>query len=271
MGDDSEDLRLEELEEATAFLSRKWRPLILYTLSRKGRMGFNDLKSALGDISGKVLSENLEDLREQGYVEKEVLSENPKRVRYSMTGKGRKLEPILEKMLEWAEEQKKEAEKVLIVEDEEQLSKLYSEWLSSSYRTSTANTGSEATDLMDPDVEVVLLDRALPDTTGENVAEMISSHYDPQIVFLTAKEPEVEVADMDIDDYLVKPVSAEELISKVEEMTERKEKKELKQELMALCSRKDVIEEDNPKEELEEKEKYRKLVERIETLREQVD
>lgn len=268
MADINSDLKLEELEEATEFLSRKWRPLIIYTLAERGGMGFNELKKTLENISGKVLSENLEDLTDADYVRKEVISENPKRVKYSLTSEGYKLEPILRRMLDWAESS--ETEKVLIVEDEDQLVELYSKWLNKKYEVVKASSGSEATDKMDSSIDVVLLDRGLPDSSGEELAGKFKDYFDCQVVFLTAQDPEVEIVDMDIDDYLVKPVSEDELIGKVDEIADRTKERELKQELLALTSRKEVIEKEHSKENLEEEEKYHRLLERIREIREKV-
>jgi DNA-binding HxlR family transcriptional regulator len=265
----SSDLKLEELEEVTEFLSRKWRPLILHTLSKKGEMGFNDLKEALGSISGKVLSENLNDLEEEGYLEKEVINENPKRVRYSLTSRGEKINPILDKMVDWADREE-ETFQVLVVEDEKQLAQLYSEWISGEFDVRTANSGSEAIEQVSGDIDVVLLDRGLPDSSGSEIADRISEHFDCKIVFLTARDPELDVADMDIDDYLVKPVSAEEVASKVTEMIDRSKKQDLKQELMALISKKQVLEEDHSTDKLEDEEKYQRLLKRIDEIRDEV-
>lgn len=87
---------------ATAkILGKKWHPVIIHRLLANGKMGFNDLKKDLPGISNKVLSESLEDLQEKYIVEKEVVSENPKRVKYSLTEIGESLRETIERMTDW--------------------------------------------------------------------------------------------------------------------------------------------------------------------------
>jgi DNA-binding HxlR family transcriptional regulator len=87
---------------ATAeLIGKKWHPVIVHRLLETGPTGFNSLKDEVGGISSKVLSESLEDLREKGLVEKEVLSESPKRVQYSLTQQGENLRPVIQEMMDW--------------------------------------------------------------------------------------------------------------------------------------------------------------------------
>ena len=87
---------------ATAeMIGKKWHPVIIHRLLETGPTGFNSLKKEVGGISSKVLSESLSDLQENNLVEKEVITENPKRVQYSLTGHGEELEPVIKGMMEW--------------------------------------------------------------------------------------------------------------------------------------------------------------------------
>jgi len=83
---------------------RKWCPVVLYRLLRRGPTGFSELKRDIGGVSGKMLSETLETLDEYDLVERSVISENPLRVSYAPTERGKSLEPVLEDMLEWSAE-----------------------------------------------------------------------------------------------------------------------------------------------------------------------
>lgn len=90
---------------ATAkILGKKWHPVIIHRLLANGKMGFNDLKNDLPGISNKVLSESLDDLQEKHIVEKKVVSQNPKRVNYSLTEIGESLRDTIENMAEWGKE-----------------------------------------------------------------------------------------------------------------------------------------------------------------------
>lgn len=93
-------------------LGRKWHPVIIHRLMEED-MGFKDLQRQVHDISDKVLSDSLKDLQEKDIVEKEVLKQSPKEVRYHLTQRGRSLSEVVESMKEWGEKNsKKSYEKV---------------------------------------------------------------------------------------------------------------------------------------------------------------
>ena len=83
-------------------IGKKWHPVIVHRLFDEPQ-GFNDLKRSVDGISSKVLSDSLEELEEYGLVEREVVSEKPFRVRYSLTERGRSLQPVIESMREWGQ------------------------------------------------------------------------------------------------------------------------------------------------------------------------
>jgi two-component system response regulator RegX3 len=67
-------------------------------------------------------------------------------------------------------------------------------------------------------IDLVLLDLMLPELSGEEVCREIRSHSDVPIIMLTAKDSEREVVegfDMGADDYVTKPFSAAELVSRI--------------------------------------------------------
>lgn len=89
---------------ATAnLLGKKYHPVILHRLLESER-GFNELKRSIPGITSKVLSDSLKDLQENNLVKKEVVSESPKQVRYSLTEEGRSMDQVLEEMRKWGEE-----------------------------------------------------------------------------------------------------------------------------------------------------------------------
>lgn len=85
-------------------IGKKWHPVVIHRLLENGPLGFNALKEEVDGISGKVQSDVLEDLEENGFVDRTVVSEKPFRVEYSLTGRGESLEPIIVAMREWGEE-----------------------------------------------------------------------------------------------------------------------------------------------------------------------
>jgi len=89
---------------ATATLiGKKWHPVIVHRLLERGPLGFNALQDEVDGISSKVLSDSLDDLQEGGLVERDVVSEKPFRVEYSLTARGADLEELVTAMQEWGE------------------------------------------------------------------------------------------------------------------------------------------------------------------------
>lgn len=108
---------------------------------------------------------------------------------------------------------------ILIVEDERDLADLYSTWLAESYAVRTAYGGSQALEAINESVDVVLLDRRMPEITGGEVLEEIRGRsYDCLVAMVTAVEPDLDIIEMGFDDYLVKPISETDLRAQVDQL-----------------------------------------------------
>lgn len=96
---------------STAILiEKKWRPVILHRLIECGTLGFNALREEVDGISSKVLSDSLEDLEEKQFINREIISEKPVRVEYSLTDLGASLKPVIYAMRDWGMEHLEEAD-----------------------------------------------------------------------------------------------------------------------------------------------------------------
>ena len=108
---------------------------------------------------------------------------------------------------------------ILVVDDEQELADLYSMWIDDQYDVRTAYGGEEAIKKMDDSVHVVLLDRRMPDLTGDEVLERIREQgFEARVVMVTAVDPGLDVIELDFDEYLTKPVSRPELNRVIENM-----------------------------------------------------
>ena len=85
-------------------IGKKWHPVIVHRLLENGPLGFNALKEEVDGISSKVLSDSLEDLEEKRLVDREIVSEKPFRVEYSLTERGESLEEVIVAMRDWGQE-----------------------------------------------------------------------------------------------------------------------------------------------------------------------
>jgi DNA-binding response OmpR family regulator len=161
---------------------------------------------------------------------------------------------------------------VLIVEDEQELADLYAEYLRDSYDVEVAYSGEEALELIPGGYDVALLDRRMPVVSGnEVVAHMADRGVNCRVALITAVNPDFEIIDMRIDDYLVKPVTRAELRETVERLLRIEEYNERAQELTAKKLKRNVLEIEKPRAELEDSEEFQELCRSIDSLENEVD
>jgi len=158
------------------------------------------------------------------------------------------------------------------VDDESRLADLFTAWLTTEYEVEAAYDGESALELMSESVEVVLLDRRMPGLSGDEVLEEIRDRgYDCRVVMVTAVDPDFDIIEMGFDDYLVKPVSKDELMEVVENVQGRSTYENDIQEYYALVSKKSLLESEKSERELADNGEYQELTERVDELRGRVD
>lgn len=91
------------IEQLTGAIGGKYKPVILYHLMQ-GTKRFNELGRLIPDASQRMLTQHLRELEDDGLVHREIYSEVPPRVEYSLTKLGHTLKPLLEDMQEWAKQ-----------------------------------------------------------------------------------------------------------------------------------------------------------------------
>jgi DNA-binding response OmpR family regulator len=115
---------------------------------------------------------------------------------------------------------------ILFVEDEDAISEPFSKALQrEGFDPVVARTAADALDLaerVEPDL--VLLDLTLPDGDGRDVCRALRQRSDVPIVMLTARGSEMDRVvglEMGADDYVVKPFSGAEVISRIRAVLRR--------------------------------------------------
>ncbi|ASK62009.1 transcriptional regulator [Virgibacillus phasianinus] len=88
-------------ENAMQLVSKRWVGLILFELL-KGKKRFSEMEADL-PISGRLLSDRLKMLEQEEIVERNIYSEFPVRIEYSLSKKGMALEPVIQEIQRWAE------------------------------------------------------------------------------------------------------------------------------------------------------------------------
>ncbi len=86
---------------ASELIGRRWTGAILFVLL-KSRCRFATLRDAIPDITDRMLSDRLQELEQEGVIERTVIPDTPVRVEYALTKKGRALAPAVDAIAEWA-------------------------------------------------------------------------------------------------------------------------------------------------------------------------
>jgi two-component system response regulator RegX3 len=113
-----------------------------------------------------------------------------------------------------------DAPKILVVEDEESLADSVRYNLErEGYSVSVATDGRRALERFRADgASLVILDLMLPEVSGLDVCRTIRSESDVPIIMVTAKDSEADKVtglELGADDYVTKPFSMRELVSRV--------------------------------------------------------
>lgn len=90
-------------EKLAIFLGKRWTGLIIRVLL-EGEFRFSELLDSVPGLSSRLLTERLKEMEELGLVLREVRNEYPIKVEYTLTDKGRSLEPVIREMQKCAEE-----------------------------------------------------------------------------------------------------------------------------------------------------------------------
>lgn len=109
---------------------------------------------------------------------------------------------------------------ILLVDDEIKITEVVKAYLDKEgYNTFVAYDGKKALELFNQETfDLVILDRMLPDISGEEICEKIRQTSLVHIIMLTAKTEEEDKIDgfnLGCDDYVCKPFNVKELILRI--------------------------------------------------------
>ncbi len=162
---------------------------------------------------------------------------------------------------------------VLIVEDEKNLADLFGIWLQEQFEVHLAYAGEDALEIFaEESIDIVLLDRRMPGLSGTEVLQSIRENGDAQqVIMVTAVQPTEDLASIDVDDYLLKPIDRTKLLRAVEAAELILTYEDSLTELFSLTARKATLEANLDKTELEKDDRYGDLLQRIRELEEEAD
>jgi DNA-binding response OmpR family regulator len=163
-------------------------------------------------------------------------------------------------------------ERVLIVEDEVDLADMYGAYLADEYDVEVVYGGQGAIETLSDEFDVVLLDRRMPVISGNEVLAYIEEEgFELRVAMVTAVNPDFDIIDLRIDDYLVKPVSKTEMRETVRRLLKLDEYNEQMRKLTSKKLKRNVLKVEKTGAELEESEEFQRLNTEIESLESQID
>ena len=87
---------------ASELIGRRWNGAIIFMLLKQ-TCRFAALRDGIPGITDRMLSERLQELEQEGLVDRVVVPETPVRVEYSLTRKGKGLAEAVDSLAVWAE------------------------------------------------------------------------------------------------------------------------------------------------------------------------
>ncbi|MCH8989219.1 MAG: helix-turn-helix transcriptional regulator [Chloroflexi bacterium] len=88
-------------EQAMQVLGKKWTCLILRCLLAEPKR-FTEISGYIDGLSDRLLSQRLQELEEEGIVQRQVFARRPVLVEYSLTPKGQAFRKVAEAIQDWA-------------------------------------------------------------------------------------------------------------------------------------------------------------------------
>lgn len=253
--------------DVLSLLSKKWHPVVILILARRGPMGFNALLETIPDLSGKVLSGTLGALGDAGLVSRRVVSESPLRVEYELTDAGTDMATIFESLSDWGRRHLESATPtVLLADADRRITEMYGDWLADRYTVVRAHNGDELATHLDDTVDVVLFDEGLPGVATRTILEAVRESA--QTILLVSNRPDVDLLELPCDDVFRKPIVRETVLEAIDDQLDRRDAPADQREQAALSAKLSFLETIHSPERLAAIDDYRQARDRLDDLEE---
>ena len=90
------------VEAAIGLIDGKWKCIILFHLLA-GTMRFNEIRRMIGNVTPRMLTNQLRELEGDGLITRKVFAQVPPKVEYSLSPLGRSMKPILHALKDWGD------------------------------------------------------------------------------------------------------------------------------------------------------------------------
>lgn len=97
-------INIEPFSYALSLIHGKWKMHILFWLWKVEVMRYGEIKRALGNVTHKMLSNQLKELERDGVIIRTEYPQVPPKVEYSLSGLGKSFMPILQEICRWGQE-----------------------------------------------------------------------------------------------------------------------------------------------------------------------
>ncbi|SEW21730.1 response regulator [Halobacterium jilantaiense] len=152
---------------------------------------------------------------------------------------------------------------VLAVDDEPRVVEAFALWLEDDYRVLTATSGEEALEVADDSVDVALLDRQMPGTTGDEVLEELRNRgLDCRVAMVTGVDPDFDIVELPFEEYVQKPVDGDALHDVVGRLLDLEQYDDSVDDLYAVVQKRVTLEAELPDSALEDNDEYQRLRDR---------
>jgi len=90
------------VEATLALIDGKWKGVVLFHLF-EGTLRFNEIRRRLPNLTQRMLTNQLRELEADGLIVRTVYPQVPPRVEYSLSARGRSLEPVIKALKAWGD------------------------------------------------------------------------------------------------------------------------------------------------------------------------
>jgi len=90
------------VEATLRLIDGKWKGVILYHLL-EGTLRFSELRRRLTSVTQRMLTNQLREMEADGLITRTIYAQVPPKVEYSLTERGRSLEPVIRALKTWGD------------------------------------------------------------------------------------------------------------------------------------------------------------------------
>ncbi|MFT3762502.1 MAG: winged helix-turn-helix transcriptional regulator [Pseudoxanthomonas sp.] len=91
------------VEATLELIDGKWKGVVLYHLLCEGTLRFNELRRRLPNVTQRMLTAQLRELEADDLIARRVYAQVPPKVEYSLTERGRSLQPVIAALKAWGD------------------------------------------------------------------------------------------------------------------------------------------------------------------------